>query len=124
MPINILLAFLLGYLSSDKPFTYYFIGLVGLVISASYYVLVLLCNFPAKEDINQMTIIHVSVATLINDLICNFEFVTFCALSFKITDKRISAMHVTLLCVLNNMSQLVHKFYIFNVVDNFGIFWP
>lgn len=42
----------------------------------------------------------------------------------KITDKRISAIHITLLVVLNNLSEFMHKFYIFHIVDMFGIFLP
>lgn len=45
-PINIVLSFLFGYLSADRPFTYQFYGLIGLIIASSYSVLVLLGTFP------------------------------------------------------------------------------
>lgn len=65
-----------------------------------------------------------SVVALVTELVSNFEFVTSYALMIKITDKRISGIHVTLLAVLNNLASLVHKLYIFYMVDMIGIFIP
>lgn len=43
---------------------------------------------------------------------------------FKVTDKRISGIHLTLMASLTNQTSMVHKFYVFRVVDKFDIFWP
>ena len=54
----------------------------------------------------------------------NLWFSTLFAIIFKITDKRIAGIHITLLASLTNFCQFVHKFYIFELVDRFGIFVP
>jgi hypothetical protein len=46
------------------------------------------------------------------------------AIMMKIADKRIAGMHITLLGVLSNMSEFVHKFYLFQMVEALGIFVP
>lgn len=40
------------------------------------------------------------------------------------TDKRVSAMHVTVFAALNNFTSFVHKTYLFWLVDIFGIYYP
>jgi len=40
------------------------------------------------------------------------------------TDRRISGIHVTFMACLFNLSQYFHKFYVFRLVDAFGIFMP
>ena len=42
----------------------------------------------------------------------------------KITDRRISGIHVTVLAAMYNFGEFMHKFYIFKLVDAFGIFYP
>ena len=54
----------------------------------------------------------------------NFEFVTAFAIMMKITDRRISGIHVTVLAAMYNFGEFIHKFYIFKLVDAFGIFYP
>ena len=60
----------------------------------------------------------------LTDLIQNFEFVTAFAIMMKITDRRISGIHVTALAAIYNFGEFMHKFYIFKLVDAFGIFYP
>ena len=67
---------------------------------------------------------HVSAVTLANDLIQNFWFVSSFAIITQIIDKRIAGIHITLLASLTNFCQFSHKFYIFWLVEQFGIFVP
>lgn len=56
------------------------------------------------------------------ELSYNLWFNTLFVILFKITDKRITGIHITLLASLTNFCQFMHKFYIFELVDRFGIF--
>jgi hypothetical protein len=67
--MNIILSFLFGYLSADRPFTYQLYGLIGVVIASTYSVLVLLRTFPAQADFSYMTDLHVSVVALATELL-------------------------------------------------------
>lgn len=42
----------------------------------------------------------------------------------KLTDKRISGIHVTVLAAVYNLCEFLHKFYIFKLVDLFGLYTP
>ena len=42
----------------------------------------------------------------------------------KVTDKRISGIHVTMLAALSNFSYFIHNFYVYALVERFGIFGP
>ena len=46
------------------------------------------------------------------------------AFMMQVTDKRIAGIHITFLACVNNMTGNVHKFYVFRLVDAFGIFYP
>ena len=61
---------------------------------------------------------------LISDLLSSFEYVTAFGILFSRTDKRISGIHATVLAAMSNMSSFVHKFYIYKLIDWFGIFYP
>lgn len=89
-----------------------------------YVVLVLLYTFPPKDEITSFTTLHVSVLSMLTDLVDNFEYVTQFAILFKNTDKRISGIHVTLLAAMSNMTSFLHKLYIFKLIDLFGIYAP
>ena len=113
-----------GYLASTKPFAIQsWTLLIGMIVN-SYGVLVLLTTFPAQEDINMYTTIHVTIVTLIADLVANFEFVTAFGILMKYTDKRISGIHVTVLAAIYNLCEFLHKLYIFKLIDMFGIQYP
>lgn len=86
----------------------------------------MIATFP-KEQTEQQSmsnLTHVAVVTLLTELSGNLWFVTLFAIIFKITDKRIAGIHITLLASLTNFCQFVHKFYIFELVERFGIFIP
>ena len=40
------------------------------------------------------------------------------------TDKRVSAVHITIFAAMSNMCSFLHKLYIFKIIDAFGIFAP
>ena len=123
-PLNIMFAVVSGYLASTKPFAIQsWTLLIGIIVN-SYGVLVLLTTFPAQEDINMYTTIHVTIVTLIADLVANFEFVTAFGILMKYTDKRISGIHVTVLAAIYNLCEFLHKLYIFKLIDMFGIQYP
>ena len=123
-PLNIVFAGLSGYLTSGKPFPLQSYNLlIGMLVS-SYSVLVLLGTFPPKDEITVFTTAHVTVVTLVVDLVNEFEFVTAFGILLKYTDKRISGIHVTVLAAMYNMCQFLHKLYIFKLIDLFGIYYP
>jgi len=45
------------------------------------------------------------------------------AVVFKICDKRVAGLYITLLATISNLSAYVHKLYMFTVVEKIGIFW-
>lgn len=65
-----------------------------------------------------------TAVALLTELTGNFWFTTNFAIVMKIIDKRIAGIHITLLASLTNYVQFCHKFYIFELVDRFGIFLP
>lgn len=97
-----------------------------MILISNYKVLVMTWFFPTDVETQQstLTIVHISIVTLVNDLTDNFWFVGLFCIIFNIIDKRIAGIHVTLLASLTNMAQFSHKFYIFWVVEHFGIFIP
>ena len=91
-----------GYMASGKPFKLQSWNLIVGMFVNCYSVLVLLSTFPKKEDMTIWTTVHVTVVTLVADLVQNFEFVCAFGILLKCTDKRISGIHVTVLAALYN----------------------
>lgn len=58
------------------------------------------------------------------DLLNEFETTLMFGILFARTDKRISAIHVTIFAAMINLTSFIHKTYIFFLVDKFGIFVP
>ena len=67
---------------------------------------------------------HMSALSLIIDITSNFWFTTSNAIIMVIEDKRIAGIHITMMTSLTNMAQFAHKFYMFRLVDQFGLFIP
>ena len=65
MPLNILFAFISGYLSSEKPFIVQSYNLLAIIAISVYTVNVLLQYFPDENNITQATVIHVSITIFI-----------------------------------------------------------
>ena len=68
--------------------------------------------------------VHYAATTIVNELADVFWFTTSNAVIYRIVDKRIMGIHITLLTSMTNWAQFIHKFYLFKLVDNFGIFAP
>ena len=123
-PLNILFAFMASYLASGKPYAIHSTAIFIEMALNTYGVLVLLQTFPPVEEISIYTTMHVTILTLLNELVSNFVFVTEFAILMANTDKRISALHVTVLGSMSNLSSFLHKTYIFKLIDMFGIYYP
>ena len=67
-PLNIMFAFVSGYLSSSQPFVYQSYNLLALILLSTYSILVLLGTFPAADEISQGTYIHVTLVLFLTDL--------------------------------------------------------
>ena len=94
------------------------------MICSCYNILILLWTFPEKDQITYWTTAHVLTVNLISGLVSSFEYTTSFAILLKCADKRISGIHVTAFAAMTNMSSFLHKFYIFKLIDWFGIFYP
>jgi hypothetical protein len=42
----------------------------------------------------------------------------------KNSDKKITSLYITLLATIYNMTGFIHKTYVFNLIDYFGIYYP
>lgn len=80
--------------------------------------------FPARDQIGTGTVIHVSIYMFLLNLLETFTMVCTFAFVLPITDTRISGIHVTFMACLCNLTQYLHKLYVFRLVDAFGIFTP
>jgi len=123
-PLNISLAFISSYFTAKSPFqALAWVQIIHITV-ASYSILYLAQNFPAKEDIGMGTFIHVSVVALIMNLISTFDMVAQFGFIMSITDKRIAGIHVTFMACMYNFQETLHKLYVFRLIDTFGIFLP
>jgi len=126
VPANFVVTFLSSFLSRERPFALMVNITLLCIFLSCYSIFVLIGTFPT-EQADQQTykhIAHVGAVTLLTELAGNLWFVTLFAIIFKITDKRIAGIHITLMASLTNQCQFVHKFYIFALVEQFGIFIP
>jgi len=69
-------------------------------------------------------LLHVGVVSLIMEILGTAQFTASFAISMSVFDKRLSSFHLTLLASLSNSCSLVHKTYIFYVIEEFGLFKP
>ena len=91
-----------GYMATGKPFKLQSWNLIVGMLVNFYSVMVLLGTFPEKGQMTMWTTVHVTIVTLVSDLVQNFEFVTAFGILLKCTDKRLSGIHVTVLAALYN----------------------
>ena len=104
-----------------KALMYTMYGLVGFCTYAVYF---FCATFPVQEQPpSYSTIIHVGIVIVMTELFKVANMTCFFAVIFKVVDKRMAAFHVTLLATLYNLSYLVHKLYIYKVLECFGIYW-
>lgn len=123
-PLNIVLAFFSSYLTARTPFYGLRLANMAEILLNAYGIFVIAGTFPAREDISNGDILHVSTYLLLGNLLSTFNMVTTFAFIMPITDKRISGVHVTFMACLTNLTSYLHKLYVFKVVDHFGIFGP
>lgn len=96
------------------------------MIMSVYNIFVVLGTFPTDQESQQSfgNLLHYGIFEMVQDLSQNLRFVTMFQILFKITDKRIAGIHITLMASLTNQCSFIHKLYIFKLVDKFGIFYP
>ena len=88
--------------------------------------MILFAFFPSeKEKIEGIwTVSHVIVVGLFTTLVGSCLDTANFSVLFKICDKRVAAVYITILATLANLCSYVHKFYIFALVEKFGLFGP
>ena len=125
-PLNIILTAQVGYLARENPFGNMFKLAVLYILVSAWAVLGLLGTFPSKpEDQNSIEqYSHIFIVIFVLDLLSEFETTMMFGILFARTDKRISAVHVTIFAAMLNLTSFIHKTYIFFIVDMFGIFMP
>lgn len=125
IPFNLFLPFVTSLFSQERPFALMVnMNIVGTIIYS--YCMFALYTFPTEQEAQQSfwNLFHYAVCQIAQDLTGNLRFVTLFAILFKITDKRIAGIHITLMASLTNQCSFMHKFYIWRLVDHFGIFYP
>lgn len=123
-PLNIALAFISSRLSAKEPFKAIRYSFLGEIFLNAYAIFVIAGTFPPKEEIWTGTILHVSAYMLVLNLVQTFTMVSTFGFFMACTDKRVSGIHVTFLACMFNQTQYFHKWYVFSLVDRFGIFGP
>lgn len=122
MPINVLFSFLLGHFGKSTPFKLYYLSTLLYMATTIYVIFVLFLFFP--EEITNYTIMHVIVVVIAQDVINTLQFSANMTIVFNICDTRMPGMYITLLTSLNNMGSIIHKTYVFLLVEYFGIYGP
>ena len=123
-PVGILISIVAGYLVNKRPIKNVYICLLFSFLFDAYYILYMLRTFPEKGNRTNWTIAHVATVSIISSFESSFAFVSSFAFIMRVTDKRISGIHVTMLAALANFTHDIHKFYIFELIERFGIFGP
>jgi hypothetical protein len=123
-PAGIIVSMLSGYIISKEPIKTYYYAMFFSMVFDTYHILFMLRTFPEKDQVTNWTIAHVACVNTIHSIQGNFTYVSLFAFIMRVTDKRISGIHVTMLASLSNFAYHIHKFYIFSFIERFGIFAP
>ena len=75
-PMNILLAFLSGYLTAKAPFRALMIAYSVDILLSAYSIFVLVGTFPAANAISNLTVTHVGAYFVVRNLLSTFETVS------------------------------------------------
>lgn len=67
---------------------------------------------------------HVIASNTLNSICANAQFTATFTIIMRSADKRILGLHLTLLASISNASFLIHKVYIYKVIDLLGLFKP
>jgi len=89
--------------------------MIALCLTSSYAVIVLLGTMP-KEPADQSTLAvytHVFSVSFILDLLGEFESTISFGILLSRTDKRVSALHITVFAAMSNFTSFIHKVYLF-----------
>mmetsp|Transcript_9132 Transcript_9132/g.25671 ORF Transcript_9132/g.25671 Transcript_9132/m.25671 type:complete len:478 (+) Transcript_9132:57-1490(+) len=126
VPLNFVATFISSSLSRERPFAMMTKIVLLNIVASCYAIFAMLGTFPVEQADQQsrLNLAHVAFVTLFTELSGTLWFVTLFAIIFKIVDKKIAGMHITLLASLTNQCQFIHKFYLFEFVDRLGIFIP
>ena len=105
-PANIICAIVSSYLSSERPFAFFYKITIVCMCLSCYSILVLLRNFPTDpiEQQAPQNIMHVTAVVLLTELAQNFWFTTSFVIIAFVIDKRIAGIHITLLASITNLS--------------------
>jgi hypothetical protein len=119
-PLNIALAFLSSFLVSNRPIRAILFAMMTEIALNAYGIFVIAGLWP--EQVTNKTILHVSVYMIVLNLVQTFSFVSTFAFIMQNVDKRVSGIHLTFMACMINLAQYIHKFYVFRVVEWWGIF--
>jgi len=125
-PSSIIVSLLSSYVAKDKPFKVLTYMYLASIFINNYHIFVILRTFPTEleKQTSFWNLAHVASFNFLSDVLMSFRMVTFYSIVFKIADKRISGIHITLLASLSNMCFMGHKLYIYKVVEMFDIWVP
>jgi len=100
--------------------------MIGYSVMSTYAVFGLLGTMPTDRDEQNSVWVysHVVVVSALLDMLNEFESSIIFSIIFARSDTRVSAVHITIFASMLNMTSLVHKFYVMNMVETFGIFIP
>ncbi|CDW76460.1 acetyl-coenzyme a transporter 1 [Stylonychia lemnae] len=106
-------------------FTLFFLGYFGQKNVFSFvYKASIVCVIIVNLEFQLILVILLSTFSLASSFSSNCLFNVKFAIIFKICDKRISGLFITLMATLSNLSWKIHQIYIFEVVELFGLFGP
>jgi hypothetical protein len=125
-PVNIVFAAVSGYLSNNNPFVSMYYLMIAICLASTYAVVVLLGTMPTNHaSQNSLAVYsHVFGVSFILDLLSEFEQTISFGILISRTDKRVSALHVTVFAALSNFTSFIHKIYLFQLIEKFGIYYP
>ena len=123
-PVGIIISLLAGYLVNKRPIKNFYICYFISFIFDAYYIFYMLRNFPEKDKRTIWTTVHIATVSILSSVESSIAYVSSFAFILRVTDKRISGIHVTMLAALSNFSYMIHNFYVYELVERFDIFGP
>jgi hypothetical protein len=89
------------------------------------YIVYFAClTFPVDENPpSYITLTHVAFIIILTEILKICNLTCFFAVIFKVVDKRMAAFHFTLMATFYNLTYLVHKLYIYSMLEMIGIYW-
>lgn len=75
------------------------------------------------EEIGFWTNIHVAIICFIRDVEVAFTFTSVFAQYAHVADRRVTSFYIACLFTINNMAEMLHRTYVFSLVDIFGLYY-